>query len=96
MIDKEIKDDMVFYLEYGKLMIFGKECDWGICLNGMILEVVEFGSGISEDDFVFYDEKVVDFNLVYFLSCLWYLEFFEFIGVFCVVDWFCYDDLINE
>lgn len=82
-------------LEYGKLLLFGKERNKGICFNGLELEVVEVGKGIIEDDLLFYDEKVIEFSLVYLFSCMWYLEFLDFIGVFCAVDCFKYDYELN-
>ena len=44
-------------LEHGKPLIFGKNRDKGIRLNGMEPEVVELGKGITEDDLLFHDEK---------------------------------------
>ena len=38
--DKKVKEDKQIYLEHGKPMIFGKEKDKGIVLNGLKLEVV--------------------------------------------------------
>ena len=43
-------------LEHGKPMIFGKERDKGIRLNGMTPEVVELGNGITEADLLVHDE----------------------------------------
>ncbi len=48
--DRETKADTTLELDHGKPLIFGKNRDKGIRLNGMNPEVVELGKGISEDD----------------------------------------------
>lgn len=94
--DKSSKDDTVLHLEHGKPMIFGKDRNKGIRLNGMTPEVVELGSGITEDDLLFHDEKATDSSLAFLLSRFRYPEFPEPIGVFRSVERTCYDDLIND
>ncbi len=44
-------------LEHGKPLIFGKDRDKGIRLNGMTPEIVTLGKGINEDDLLFHDER---------------------------------------
>lgn len=54
--DKAVKEDKQIYLEHGKPMIFGKEKDKGIVLNGLKLEVVTIGeNGVSEEDLLVHD-----------------------------------------
>ena len=49
--DKKIKEDKQIFLEHGKPMIFGKERDKGLVLNGLKLEVVTIGeNGVTEED----------------------------------------------
>ena len=55
--DSDTKADTTLELEHGKPLIFGKNRDKGIRLNGMDPEVVELGKGITEDDLLFHDEK---------------------------------------
>ena len=43
--DRETKADTVLELEHGKPLIFGKNRDKGIRLNGMTPEIVELGQG---------------------------------------------------
>jgi len=66
--DRNIKADHLLELEHGKPMIFGKDRDKGIRLNGMEPEVVELGKGITEDDLLFRDEKATEPTLAYLLS----------------------------
>src|SRR6266850_2397499 len=48
--DKSIKADNALYLEHGKPLIFGKDRNKGIRLNGLDPEVVSLSSGIAADD----------------------------------------------
>ena len=93
--DKASKADHVLYLEHGKPLIFGKNRDKGIRLNGMTPEIVELGSGISEDDLLFHDEKAENPSLAFLLSRLRYPDFPEPVGVIRSVDRPCYDTLLN-
>ena len=43
-------------IEHGKPLIFGKDRDKGIRMNGVQLEVVTLGGEVKEDDLVFHDE----------------------------------------
>jgi 2-oxoglutarate/2-oxoacid ferredoxin oxidoreductase subunit beta len=54
--DKAIKADHQLLLEHGKPLIFGKNRDKGIRMNGMRPEVVQLGNGVSEKDLVVHDE----------------------------------------
>lgn len=53
--NKEFRDDRVILLEHGKPMVFGKERDKGLRMNGTDIEVVQLGNGISEDDLLVHD-----------------------------------------
>ncbi|MDO9262074.1 MAG: 2-oxoacid:ferredoxin oxidoreductase subunit beta, partial [Flavobacteriaceae bacterium] len=54
--DKDVKEDMQLYVEHGKPMIFGKEKNKGLVLNGLKLEVVTIGeNGVSEADILIHD-----------------------------------------
>jgi 2-oxoglutarate ferredoxin oxidoreductase subunit beta len=89
--DRQTKADTLVELEHGKPLIFGKDRDKGIRLNGLDPEVVELGKGISEDDLLFHDEKSPEPSLAYLLSRMSHPEFPEPIGVFRDVDRPCYD-----
>ncbi|HKQ88767.1 MAG TPA: hypothetical protein VJS43_18570, partial [Candidatus Acidoferrales bacterium] len=43
--------------EHGKPLIFGKNRDKGIRMNGFDLEVVQLGNGITEADLLVHDER---------------------------------------
>lgn len=80
--DKATRDDTTIELEHGKAMIFGKDKDKGIRLNGLNLEVVSLADGkYKESDLLVHDEQASS-TLVYMLSRLRRPEFPEPIGVF--------------
>jgi 2-oxoglutarate ferredoxin oxidoreductase subunit beta len=95
--ERETKADTTLELVHGKPLIFGKNRDKGIRLNGMEPEVVELGKGISEDDLLFHDEKAHEPSLAYLLSRMRYEDGYpEPIGVFRCVEKPQYDDMIND
>ncbi len=94
--DKESKADTVVEIEHGKPLIFGKNRNKGIRLNGTEPEVVELGKGVTEDDLLFHDEKSPEPTLAYLLSRMRYPEFPEPIGVFRNVESPVYDGLLND
>ena len=53
---KDMRDDHTIALEHGQPLVFGKNRDKGIRLEGLDLEVVELGDGVSEDDLLVHDE----------------------------------------
>ncbi|HZZ30261.1 MAG TPA: 2-oxoacid:ferredoxin oxidoreductase subunit beta [Pirellulales bacterium] len=94
--NRETKADTVIELEHGKPLIFGKNRNKGIRLNGMQLEVVELGKGIEEDDLLFHDEKMQEPSLAYLLSRMCNPDLPEPIGVFRCVDRPRYEEKMSE
>lgn len=92
---RDTKADTTLELEHGKPLIFGKNRDKGIRLNGMNPEIVELGKGITEDDLLFHDEKAPEPTLAYLLSRMRHPEFPEPIGIFRDIDHPKYDELMN-
>jgi 2-oxoglutarate/2-oxoacid ferredoxin oxidoreductase subunit beta len=56
LTEKDSRGDHVVQLEHGKPLIFGRNRDKGIRLNGLDPEVVQLGNGISEKDLLVHDE----------------------------------------
>jgi 2-oxoglutarate/2-oxoacid ferredoxin oxidoreductase subunit beta len=95
--DREIKESNILELEHGKPLVFGKNRDKGIRLNGLNPEVVELGKGITEDDLLFHDERAPEPSLAYLLSRLRHEGGFpEPIGVFRAVEAPMYDEEFNR
>ena len=93
---KQTKEETTLYLEHGKPLIFGKDRDKGIRLNGMQLEIVKLGEGVAEDDLLFHDERASDPSLAYLLSRMHYPEFPEPIGVLRCVEQATYEGLVHD
>ncbi|MBT8285519.1 MAG: 2-oxoacid:ferredoxin oxidoreductase subunit beta [Flavobacteriaceae bacterium] len=59
--DKKVRADKQLFVEHGKPMIFGKERNKGLVLNGLKLEVVTLGEeGIKESDLLVHNAKLED------------------------------------
>jgi 2-oxoglutarate ferredoxin oxidoreductase subunit beta len=93
--DKKTRAETTLELEHGKPLVFGKDRDKGIRLNGMDPEVVKLGNGITEEDLLVHDEQATEPSLAYLLSRMRQPEFPEPIGVFRAVDRPKYDELLN-
>jgi 2-oxoglutarate ferredoxin oxidoreductase subunit beta len=94
--DKSVKAENTLYLEHGKPLIFGKDRNKGIRLNGLDPEVVSLGNGVAMDDLLMHDEKAEEPSLAYLLSRMVYPRFPECVGVFRAVDRPTYEDLVNK
>ncbi|ETX02485.1 MAG: 2-oxoacid ferredoxin oxidoreductase subunit beta [Candidatus Entotheonella factor] len=94
---KDVADDRTLVLEHGEPMIFGKDHNKGIRLNGIEPEVVTIGeNGITEDDILVHDETRASSNMAYILSRLDYPEFPVPIGVLRATDKPTYDGTVQE
>ena len=59
--DKAVREDRQLFVEHGKPMIFGKEKDKGLVLNGLKLETVTLGeNGVTEEDILVHDAMTQD------------------------------------
>ncbi|MCP4424247.1 MAG: 2-oxoacid:ferredoxin oxidoreductase subunit beta [Chloroflexi bacterium] len=77
--DRRERDNHIIYLEHGQPLVFGKNKDKGIRLNGFKPEVVQLGGDVSENDLIVHDETSK--QLAYTLSSIEYPEFPAFMGV---------------
>jgi len=93
---KEVRADRTILLENGKPMIFGKERDKGLRLNGMTIEVVQLGGGVTEADLLVHDETRPDPTIAFLLSRMDWPEYPVPLGVFRAVDRPTYDDLMAK
>ena len=80
---REVRAERMLMLEHGKPLLFGKNRDRGIRLNGLEPEVVTLGqNGISERDILVHDEKAPQPTLAYLLARMTYPGFPVPVGVF--------------
>lgn len=93
--DKSVKADNLLYVEHGKPMIFGKDKNKGIRLNGLTPEVVEIGKDCQIDDLLVHDEKTEDPTLATLLSRMVGPKFPEVVGVYRSIRKPCYEELLD-
>ncbi|MGQ1888900.1 2-oxoacid:ferredoxin oxidoreductase subunit beta [Thermophagus sp. OGC60D27] len=95
--DKQFKEDRTIVLEHGKPMIFGKQRNKGLVLNGTSLKVVHIGEdGISEKDILVHDAHTEDPTIHLKLADMEYPEFPVALGVIRDADAPVYDQCAEE
>lgn len=93
---KDVRDDNMLFLEHGEPMIFGKDKDKGIMLDGLNPKVVSLGNGVSESDLLVHDEACLEPSLAYFLSRMRHPDFPVPVGVFRSVTKPTYEALLED
>jgi 2-oxoglutarate/2-oxoacid ferredoxin oxidoreductase subunit beta len=95
LAEKENRLDRTILLEHGKPMIFGKNRDKGLMLDGFTLKVVSLGiDGISEADILVHDAKCQDSALQLKLALMEGPEMPIAMGVFRDVEEETYDSAL--
>ncbi len=94
--DKAVRSDRTVRLEHGKPMVFGKELEKGIRLNGTTPEIVELGNGAIESDLWVHDETREDPALSFILSRMHWPDYPEPMGVIRAVERPTYEALVQE
>ena len=93
--DREVRDDRTLVLEHGKPMIFGRERNRGLRLNGHRPEIVTIGEdGMTEADILVHDED--DPLLAAMLSTIYWPEFPVPVGVIRSVQRPTHSELLNQ
>jgi len=94
--EKESRDDHVVYLEHGKPLVFGKEHDKGIRLNGFTPEVVNINDGkFSMSDLLVHNEE--DSTLAFILANMIHNpDLPRAMGIFISVDRPTYEDKMAD
>jgi 2-oxoglutarate ferredoxin oxidoreductase subunit beta len=57
LTEKDLRDDHTISIEHGRPLVFGKNKDRGIRRNGLELEVVALGNGVSESDLIVHERN---------------------------------------
>ncbi len=93
--DREVRDDRMLVLEHGKPMIFGRERNRGLRLNGHRPEIVTIGEdGMTEADILVHDED--DPLLAAMLSTIYWPDFPVPVGVIRAVHRPTHSELLNR
>ncbi|MGH9903388.1 MAG: 2-oxoacid:ferredoxin oxidoreductase subunit beta, partial [Pyrinomonadaceae bacterium] len=94
--ERAVRTDHMIYLEHGRPMVFGKERDKGIRMNGAQPEVVQLGgeAGFNENDLLVHDIHLKDPSVAFMLARMEYPEFPQPVGVFRDVARDTYEDML--
>jgi 2-oxoglutarate ferredoxin oxidoreductase subunit beta len=93
--DREVRDDRTLVLEHGQPMIFGKDRDKGIRLNGHQPEVVTLGQdGVTEADLLVHDQT--DPLIAFMLAHIYWPEFPVPVGVIRDIEKPTHDQMLVE
>ncbi len=97
IVGKDVRDDNQIWLEHGKPMIFGKEKNKGLVIDGLKLKVVTIGEdGITEADILVHDEKEENPTLHMALINMQHPNFPTAFGVIRAVKKDTYDSLLEK
>jgi 2-oxoglutarate ferredoxin oxidoreductase subunit beta len=94
--DKAVRADRTIQVEHGQPLVFGKDRDQGIRINGVDPEIVKLGNGVKESDLWVHDEARQDPTLAFMLSRMHWPEFPEPMGVIRAVERPTYEALIQQ
>jgi 2-oxoglutarate ferredoxin oxidoreductase subunit beta len=95
--ERTVRSDRVLYLEHGKPMVFGKNRDKGIRMNGAHPEVVTIGeNGITENDLLVHDINLNDPSVAFMLARMEQPEFPQPVGIFRAIDRPTYEDMMVD
>ncbi len=94
---KDVRDDRTIILQHGKPMIFGKNNDKGLVLDGLKLKVVKLGeNGITEKDLIVHDAYESNPGIQYMLANMRYPEYPVALGVLRSVPGHTYENDLEE
>jgi 2-oxoglutarate ferredoxin oxidoreductase subunit beta len=94
--ERSERTDRMIYLEHGQPMIFGKERNRGIRMNGAQPEVVTIGeNGITVDDLLVHDIHLKDPSVAFMLARMEYPDFPQPVGIFRAVERDTYEDMME-
>ncbi|HVF55855.1 MAG TPA: 2-oxoacid:ferredoxin oxidoreductase subunit beta [Pyrinomonadaceae bacterium] len=94
--ERTVRPDNVLYLEHGQPMVFGKNRDKGIRMNGTRPEVVTIGeNGVTTDDLIVHDAHQKDPSVAFMLARMEYPEFPQPVGIFRDVERPTYEDMMD-
>ncbi len=94
--DRDVREDRMLVLEHGEPMLFGKNHDMGLRLDGLRPEIVRIGEdGITEADILVHDETSEDPTIHNMLARIYWPEFPVPVGVIRNVPRPTHDELAD-
>jgi 2-oxoglutarate/2-oxoacid ferredoxin oxidoreductase subunit beta len=95
--ERSVRPDRVLYLEHGKPMVFGKERNKGIRMNGAHPEIVTIGeNGITENDLLVHDIYLKDPSVAFMLARMEQPEFPQPVGIFRAIERPTYEEMMED
>ena len=95
--ERTVRSDRVLYLEHGKPMIYGKERNKGIRMNGAHPETVTIGeNGITENDLLVHDIYLQDPSVAFMLARMEQPEFPQPVGIFRAIERPTYEAMMDD
>ncbi len=95
--DKAVRDERTIILRHGEPMIFGKERNQGLILDGLKLKVVNLGeNGITEKNLLIHDSTESNPGIQYMLANMRYPEYPVALGVVRSVPGPTYEAAVEE
>lgn len=96
-LNKEVREDMTIVLKHGEPMIFGKNRDKGLILDGLKLKVVKIGeNGITRSDILVHDAKEPNPGIHMMLVNMKAPDMPVALGVIRAVKDHTYDDQVRD
>ncbi len=94
---REVRDDRTIILKHGEPMVFGKDNDKGLVLDGLKLKVVKLGeNGITEKSLLVHDAIEPNPGIQYMLANMRYPEYPVALGVIRSVPGNTYENDVVE
>jgi len=95
--ERTVRSDRVLYLEHGKPMVFGKNREKGIRMNGALPEIVTIGeNGITENDLLVHDIYLKDASVAFMLARMEQPEFPQPVGIFRAIERPTYEEMMSD
>ncbi len=96
VVGRENREDRALYLEHGKPLIFGKNKDKAIALDGFKTKIVDISGGIEGKNILVHNENDPSPNYAYLLSQMDYPEMPVPFGIFRSIEKPTYDEMLTE
>src|SRR6056297_3516839 len=96
LTDREHKEDRQLILKHGEPMVFGKNMDKGIILDGLQLKVVELGKEYTEKDLLVHDAYMENPGIHLMLANMRQPDYPVALGVIRSVKGDTYDDSVHK
>jgi 2-oxoglutarate/2-oxoacid ferredoxin oxidoreductase subunit beta len=96
LTDKDVKDDNLLVLRHGQPMVYGKNNDKGVRLQGLTPQSVVLGGDVTEQHLLVHDQSTPEPHIANLLARFSNPELPVPIGVFRQVSRACYEEQVHQ